>query len=116
MEKQNWWQTISLIITMLGIGAFIWLNIPTKQDLKQYATKQELQTLRVEMNARLDKMNAQFDKINARFDELNALMDVRFDKLEAIMTIQRDEIKGIRSDLRAHTQNYDIHAAKQSAR
>ncbi len=102
MEKQNWWQTISLIITMLGIGAFIWLNIPTKQDLKQYATKQELQTLRVEMNARLD--------------ELNALMNVRFDKLEEIMTIQRDEIKGIRSDLRAHTQNYDIHVAKQSAR
>ncbi len=102
MEKQNWWQTISLIITMLGIGAFIWLNMPTKQDLKQYATKQELQTLRVEMNA--------------QFDELNALMNVRFDKMEEIMTIQRDEIKGIRSDLRAHTQNYDIHAAKQSAR
>ena len=102
MEKQNWWQTISLIITMLGIGAFIWLNIPTKQDWKQYATKQELQTLRVEMNARLD--------------ELNALMNVRFDKLEEIMTIQRDEIKGIRSDLRAHTRNYDIHVAKQNTR
>lgn len=102
MERQSWWQTISLIITMLGMGAFIWLNIPTNQDLKQFATKQELQTLRVEMNA--------------RFDKLYALMDARFDKLEEIMTIHRDEVKSVKSDLQAHTQNYDVHVVKQNTR
>ena len=74
MERQSWWQTISLIVTMLGIGAFIWLNVPTnndfqdlKNELKKYPTREEM---------------------DARFDKLEALFNTGFNNLEKMVTIQ----------------------------
>ena len=82
MERQSWWQTISLIITILGMGAFIWLNAPTNDDLRDLK----------------DDLKNDLRKSPTR-EEMNA----RFDKLEAIMTIVGDEVKGIKSDLQVHT-------------
>ena len=95
MERQSWWQTISLIITILGMGAFIWLNAPTNDDLRDLK----------------DDLKNDLRKSPTR-EEMNA----RFDKLEAIMTIVGDEVKGIKSDLQVHTQNYDAHVVKQNRR
>ena len=95
MERHSWWQTNSLISTMLGIGAFIWLNAPTNDDF------QDLK----------DNLRNDLRKYPTR-EEMNA----RFDKLEAIMTIVSDEIKGAKSNLQAHTQNYDVHVVKKNTR
>lgn len=102
MERQSWWQTISLIVTMLGIGAFIWLNVPTnndfqdlKNELKKYPTREEM---------------------DARFDKLEALFNTSFNNLEKITTIYRDEVKDMKGNLQAHTQNYDAHVVKQNTR
>ena len=102
MERQSWWQTVSLIITMLGIGAFIWLNVPTnndfqdlKNELKKYPTREEM---------------------DARFDRLETLINTGFNNLEKITTIYRDEVKDMKDNLQAHTQNYDVHVVKQNTR
>lgn len=102
MERHSWWQTISLIITMLGIGAFIWLNVLTnndfqdlKNELKKYSTREEM---------------------DARFDKLEVLFATGFNNLEKITTIYRDEVKDMKDNLQAHTQNYDVHVVKQNTR
>ena len=102
MERQSWWQTISLIITILGMGAFIWLNAPTnndfqdlKNELKKYPTREEM---------------------DARFDKLETLFNTGFNNLEKITTIYRDEVKDTKDNLQAHTQNYDVHVVKPISR
>ena len=106
MERQSWWQTISLIVTMLGIGAFIWLNVPTNNDF---------QDLKNELRNDLRKYPTR-EEMDARFDKLEVLFNTGFNNLEKITTIYRDEVKDMKGNLQAHTQNYDVHVAKQNTR
>ena len=109
MERQCWWQTISLIITMLGIGAFIWLNVPTNNDIRDL--KNEIQNLKNEL-----KKYPTREEMDARFDKLEVLFKTGFSNLENVTTIYRDEVKDMKDNLQAHTQNYDVHVVKQSRR
>ena len=54
--------------------------------------------------------------MDARFDKLEVLFNTGFNNLEKITTIYRDEVKDMKGNLQAHTQNYDVHVAKQNTR
>ena len=92
MEGKNGrWQDWVQLAAIIGVGITIWLNVPTKGDIK---------TLRDEIKSELEKVATKEE------------MRKGFDDVKINVSNLRREVDNVKTDVRANSQNHVNHLAK----
>ena len=92
MEGKNGrWQDWVQLAAIIGVGITIWLNVPTKGDIK---------TLRDEIKSELEKVATKEE------------MRKGFDDVKINVSNLRREVDDVKTDVRANNQNHVNHLAK----
>ncbi|MDE0300368.1 MAG: hypothetical protein OXN17_17155 [Candidatus Poribacteria bacterium] len=92
MEGKNGrWQDWVQLAAIFGVGITIWLNVPTKGDIK---------SLRDEIKSELEKVATKEE------------MRKGFDDVKINVSNLRREVDDVKTDVRANNQNHVNHLAK----
>lgn len=89
--KSGSWQDWVQIAAIIGVGITIWLNVPTKGDIK---------ALRDEIKSELEKVATKEE------------MRKGFDDVKISVSNLRREVDDVKTDARANNQNHVNHLAK----
>ena len=103
MEGKNGrWQDWVQIAAIIGVGITIWVNVPTKGDIKALRDelKGDIKALRDEIKSDLEKV-ATKEEMKKEFDDVK----------ETISTLRR-EVDDVKTDVRANNQNHVNYLAK----
>lgn len=110
-------------ITLQGLNqrfddlmVFLMENVATKEDLKQFATKDDLFAMRVQFDGKLESMESRFDSrlesMESRFDSKLDLL--RNDLIQEIRSV-RQEVESLRRDVerleKRITEDSDVFAS-----